>query len=910
MLYRFLVIAVGCLSLCSSLWGQRLTATIDLSTLGEDLKFDTNNIPVPGFTATQTNDLNFSPNVLFSLDSSKAFVSIPGSDKVLVFDPASGLPLEPQSLLEVGENPALMTLTPDGTTLCVVSLLLEDNVPRTGEIFKGEEIGKISIIDVETLQIQTLDLTEVFFSIGNNIVFSEDGKTGYIASSGTDQILRFDLETATEITPRLDLTAGTRPSSITMAPDFSFFAVVLTGSTILPQLETPDSILIIDPAPFTITSTIVPAPQEEFFPPHNFVVSNTLAISSDGQFGLIGDREFSLAAGTSGIEDHALFLDLQTGETLEVLNVAGVAGASFATPDGLSFVILSDREFAVIDIESRQLTRVTPPFAGFKATTRPAFSSDKPSMFVASAIRDFLMEFDLERGVFNRSFNLGPNLIIDSNGTSVTIPAAPLDVALSPDGKFLTAVKFNANTIALLKETTRLFFPQVVSNQDFFTGIAITNNSPETAVLVSQVLDTSGNPVLDDPNTDEPDFERPEDITLAADQQVSFTARELVKATEGSTLTGWLEVESDQPDFAGFFLIGDTQFRRLDGAVGSLTDSKQWILPEVRVTDGFRTEITIVNPNAETANVNIELVNSDGSVAEEVSRAVLNNGVFTAFLRQADPQDASSAPLFSATSFTNFLNGYVRVSSDEEGVVAFERYFDIERIASLNGIPIGGNAPLPTQAYLPQFSTFGGSETFLKLIHTGTSGARVSLSLKDDQGEEIADTLNLRLDPSQSIRINLVDLFGLTDPGSVLTGWLQIESDTPGIVGDGEIHSFSGRAMTTIPIQGSSTQRFVFSHVAQGSGISTGLSFLNPGSETATVQVDIFNTQGVLLDDLSLTVGGSKRVVGLLGDLFSGLPDFSGGYIRVSSDQNIIGLEIFFADNLDFMSAVPAQPIN
>jgi hypothetical protein len=43
--------------------------------------------------------------------------------------------------------------------------------------------------------------------------------------------------------------------------------------------------------------------------------------------------------------------------------------------------------------------------------------------------------------------------------------------------------------------------------------------------------------------------------------------------------------------------------------------------------------------------------------------------------------------------------------------------------------------------------------------------------------------------------------------------------------------------------------------------------------------------------------------------LFSGLPDLSGGYIKVSSDQSILGLEIFFADDLSFMSAVSAQPI-
>ena len=316
-----------------------------------------------------------------------------------------------------------------------------------------------------------------------------------------------------------------------------------------------------------------------------------------------------------------------------------------------------------------------------------------------------------------------------------------------------------------------------------------------------------------------------------------------------------------------------------------------------------------MNPTAETATVSISLVNSDGSVAEEVSRSILNNGILTAFLRQANPQDASSAPLFSSSSFSNFVSGYVRISSEDE-VVAFERYFDNDRIAALNGIPVGGNIPSPMQLYLPQFTTFGGSETFLNLIHSGTSTARISLSLKDNQGKNLAAGVNLRLEPSQSIRINLVDLFGLSDPGSAITGWLLLESDSPGVVGDGEIHSFSGRAMTAVPIQGSSTQRFVFSYLAQGSGISTGLTFLNPGSQSAAVLVEIFTAQGTLLDDISLTVGGSERVVGLLGEFFSGLPDLSGGYIKVSSDQDIVGLEIFFADNLEFMATVPAQPLD
>ncbi|MEE2821636.1 MAG: hypothetical protein VYA53_01500 [Acidobacteriota bacterium] len=912
MLYRFLVIVVSCVGLCSPLWGQRVSATIDLKVLDANLTFDTNNIHLPNSVGIPTNDLNFSPNVVFSFDSSKAFVSIPGSNKILVVDPANGTPLNPQPLLEVGANPALMSLTPDGSKICVVSLLLDDNIPTAGDVFKGKEIGSIAIIDIDTLKIQTLNLTKVFFSVGNNIVFSKNGKTGYIASSGTDQIIRFDVESATEITPRLDLTNGTRPSSITMAPDHSFFTVVLVGSTALPQLETPDSILIIDPDSFTVTKTIVPTVKGEIVLPHNFAVSNTLAISSDGQFGLIGDREVSHITSSSELDDHALFLDLQTGEVLATIDIGGISRGAFTTPDGENFVILSDREIALVNISSRQTTRIIPPFTGFKDSTRPAFSHDLPRMFIASAVRDLVMEFDLKSEQFTRYVDVGPSLIVDDNGIEIAIPAGPLDISLSPNGAFLTAVKFNANTIAVMKNSARLFFPKVVSNKNFFTSITATNTSSKDTTITFQMRDTSGRPSLDDPQTDEvPDFKQPKNADLKSGHQISFTARGLVEATEGSNLVGWLDLASDQHGLAGFALIGDSQIQSLDGTPGITVTSNEWILPEVRVNKGFRTSITIVNPTAETASsVGIALINSNGSTVEEVSRSIASNGVFTAFLRQADPGDDSIPAIFSETSFANFGSGYIKISSEGQRVIAFEHYFDNKRISVLNGIPVGGEVQLPTRLYLPQFSVFGGSETFLNLVHSGTSNARVSLSIKNDQGENLASRSTLVLAPSESIRINLVDLFGLIDRGKAITGWLLLESDTSGVIGDGEIHTFSGRAMTTIALDNSASRDFIFPYVTQGADISTGITLLNPESQPANILMEISTAQGTLLDTTSLMVGGSERVIGLLDTFFSVLPDLPGGYIKVSSDQALIGLEIFFANNLDFITAVLTKPLN
>ena len=905
-----LIATVSCLSICSTLQGQRLFATVDPSALEENLRFDTNNIPLTNTGINAPVDLNFSPNVVFSLDSRKAFVSYPGSNKVLVFDPIEGKLLEPTPLIEVGDNPALMTLTPDGSTLAVVCLFLTDNLPQSGETFVGKQIGTIALIDVDTLAVRRIDLTEVFFSVANNIVFSGDSKTGFLASSGTDEILRFDVASATEITPRLKMIPGTRPSSITMIPDFSSFVAVLVGSNLLPQQDVPDSLQIIDVDSFTVTRSIVPPVGDQGFPPHNFFASNTLAISPDGEFGLIADQELS----SLGLfEDHAILLNLETGETVQQFNIGRLTGPSFPVPGGERFVTISAAEFVIIDIQALSSIRVAPPplLSGFSATTRPAFFSDGTGMFVASAIRDTLLEVDLSTGTVRHSIDLGPNIDIEQDGVVIaTVPAAPLDLAWSPDGSVLSAVKFNANTVDLLQETERIFVPRLLSDEEFFTGIALANNSSQEATLIAKGVGPSGGELRNDPNTDASgDFTSPQTITLGAGQQTSFTIRELMEATPESTVDAWLDIDSDQSAIAGFFLIGDLQLQRLDGGLVNFKTSAELVLPEVRVSNGFRTEITVLNPNLNPIDVELSLINSEGEALGQIIFSLGGNFVLRAFLRDLDPDDDVTDALFPDTTFQDFVSGYLRLSS-EDNVIAFERYFDDQQLAALNGIPVGSDVQLPTELYLPQVVAFAGSETWVNLVHTGTETASVTLSLKGDQGEDLAAPVNLEMEPAQSIKRDLVELFNLVDPGSAFSGWVLIQSDVPGIVGDAEVQGVSGQTMTAIPFQASPMGSFVFSHVAQGLGISTSLVLLNPGPATAIVQVEVHTSDGTLLDSLSIAIAPSHRELRFLKELFPNLPELFGGYIKVSSDQNIIGLEFFHADNLDFLVAVPAQPID
>ena len=627
---------------------------------------------------------------------------------------------------------------------------------------------------------------------------------------------------------------------------------------------------------------------------------------------MIADQELSsVSPQPETFLDHALLLDLETGETVQVFDIAGLSGPSFVVPGGKHFVTLSGRAVAVTDIQAQELTVVpTPAFlSGFRPSTRPAFASDGSRMFVASATRDFLLDFDIHQGVFTRFLDIGPGVVREANGVTFIVPAAAMALAWVPNLSLFTAVKFNANVIDVFRDTRRFWIPRLLSDEEFFTGITLANKSPRVATIATTALDTTGRLLLNDPATEDlVDFVQPEDIVLGRDQQTSFTIRELVQATPNSTIDGWLSFDSDEFALASFFFTGDLQLRRLDGGLANFRTSTELIFPEVQVRDGFATIVSLLNPNLESTEATMSLYSSEGELIEEITSA-LPDGVLTSPpLREPDPEVEVRTAVFTEEAYENFVDGYVRVSS-QTGLLAFERYFDNERLAGLNGIPVGPQAELQTTLYIPEVQAFAGSETFVNLIHAGTGTASLTLSLKGNLGGDLTAPVNLQLEAAHSLRRNVVELFNLVDQGA-LSGWILIESDIPGIVGNAEVNSVSGQAMTSILLQGPPMDTFVFSHVVQRFGISTRLILLNPGPATANVQIEVYGPDGSLLDGLSLSIAPSQRESRLLKELFPGLPDLIGGSIQVSSDQGLIGLELFFATNPHFLASVPAQPVN
>ncbi len=944
---RWLLLAV-LVCMTTQVSAQRVFKTIKPDEVDDTLKFDVNTVPVRSATWQQLDtryvvagttveravydpslltsgsvqDLNFCPNVVFSPDSTKGFVSFPGSDKVMVFNPKTG---EIISILQIAMNPGQLSITPDGKSVLVLCLFFERNTPK-GQKFESDEVATLAAIDVDTLEVRTLDLTQVWFSLYNNIVFSSDGQTAYVASMGTNQVLRFDVDSLTEIQPRLDLRAASLPASLTMAPDGSFMTAVLTNSPEVNITTTPDSIVLIDTEQFRVTRELAPpaGPQEKdqsAKAPAVITAMNNVAFTPDGKYGVIGDQSYSWTSSIpENTYDRAWVFNVETGE-FKLYLAYGPIASIYTAPDG-RFVVPGFLFFTIIDPVAQTSVQVSPLVVhdGFLPRTSVAFSADGSLMYFGVPYFDLVDSLNLVTRELPTSTPVGGTL---ARSDGEILSSAPMQVAFTPDHQVLVTVNFNSNTLDLLENTTHTSMAGVLSNEEFFTGVALTNPSSEDANVNITGYGDDGQAFADDTTTEDVvEYVNPQEVTIPAGNQIAETAQETLTG-QGQSISGWFDVDSDQPDLRGFSLMGDRALKRLDGVVATHRTSVQFIVPEVRVNDGFDTQLVVLNPNLQAVSVQAELFSSAGESLGTVQSSVPRRGQIVQFLRDPDPEDTSTSGMFSEASFEDFEDGYVVVTA-ETGVIVVERYYDDERMSALDCTPIGERDAKPTRFFVPQVVEFEGNDTTLKMVNSHpvppeetTDGSdpidpetlklTVQLSLKGNEGQDLAAPVTVELAAGESIRKSVAELFGLEDNGGIVSGWILVDVDQEGLVGSAEFQVYDGKGMSTIPFESAPSSQMIFSHVAEGLGLSTGLVLINPGTSDANVTLQVFSSDGQLNSSTQLQIPAGGRIAGLLPELLDGLDDQIGGYIKVDSDSGLVGLELFYANSLEYIAAVEAQ---
>lgn len=439
---------------------QRILATMDPVAQGHDLVFDIN----------ENTDDNIAPNMLFSPDGTKVYVAYAGSGTVISFDPHTGQIL---SKVNTGGKPSQIFYTPDGTRLLAINCFSH----------------QIFVIDLSSFTLAaTWSFPDAQFGFGNNIVFSADGKTGYITTilyeprflmPDYGKLIRFSTSDGTESGERLKVGKG--PIRISLSPDKKTMAIVNTAS---------DDISIVDLPTFSVRATMDPdsLDDDDTDVYANFTYVNTVAFSNDGTIGAVCNRASAASVLTS---DQAYIFQMSDGAILKSISAGNAPTESYITPDGKYFLFLNQFGFKVVDASTYELIHdVSSSYTEFTGNTNMAFpSGDKDLGYVSSPGQDVIMTFRFSTGGIESNMALTEDVAnyFDENDDDedeeeeededeVDTNKQSMQTAVSPDGKIVLVLNFKANTIYSIVATYNAQAP-FDSNSSSFSGLSLVNTT-------------------------------------------------------------------------------------------------------------------------------------------------------------------------------------------------------------------------------------------------------------------------------------------------------------------------------------------------------------------------------------------------------------------------------------------------
>jgi hypothetical protein len=264
--------------------------------------------------------------------------------------------------------------------------------------------------------------------------------------------------------------------------------------------------------------------------------------------------------------------------------------------------------------------------------------------------------------------------------------------------------------------------------------------------------------------------------------------------------------------------------------------------------------------------------------------------------------------------------GYVKLKSSA-GVVGYQ---SIDGGGTVFALPAQGPSSA-TRLYSAQFASGGSPNAFFtdcNFINTASATRTLQLALVGNNGQPVAGVSApspIVLAPGAQLRARgetIFDLPGAAGSPALVQGSLVVTADGPGVIGDVIFGDpVSERFLASLPLDGAPASNLVFSQVAQGSPDGgkpyfTGLALYNPGTTDVTVALEVFSEKGAKTGSATLVLAAGNRVSKTLPELLPAVSDQVRGYIKLAvTGGAIVAFELFGDQALEFLAAVPPQPI-
>jgi len=367
------------------------------------------------------------------------------------------------------------------------------------------------------------------------------------------------------------------------------------------------------------------------------------------------------------------------------------------------------------------------------------------------------------------------------------------------------------------------------------------------------------------------------------------------------TTKSWVLARSDQPGLLGFFLSQRMEGQVLSGmdGAGFFTDTPAGgIIPRVRGTGDYTTEIFIANPGEEALDVSV--TGYDGNTAR-------TGGVHVIPAKGALMVDLDD--LFGDKSA---FDGSLLVEASGGVIGNATIRFGEKSLSSINLMPI---SEISETLYASHIVLFPDEySTMINLVNNSNADTTATVHTYNADGTPMADPVDVVIPANQMTVLHDTDL-GLP-PDVSNEGWLKVESDGGILLGCVTFGDpLNGRYESTLPLQTYGGDDLYFAQVANGEvgGVtySTGVAIVNPSPDTAVeVTITVFKSNGDINGNpvVRTLLPGEKYVRELKEIEGIGiLENQSSGFLHITADGPVLSFELFYNNAMDFLSAVPAQ---
>jgi len=520
-------------------------------------------------------------------------------------------------------------------------------------------------------------------------------------------------------------------------------------------------------------------------------------------------------------------------------------------------------------------------------------------------------------GISPGLLSAGNPVDLSSQESLVSIETEPIYEVFSG-----TSLDLTGQFILFQASSNELFFPFFSGDAENFSGYAITNFSPGRAEILIETRASDGLLLSVDGT--------PDLISRSVEPQHQLA--ELGRGFFGLDIDvaqdGWLRMVSNTSQLGGFFQFGNGvagPVTRLDGALAFSETSD--VLFFTRLYHGASTfptfglagpqdattSLVIANPNDEAITVALTLFGPIGQpIAQPVSQTLPRWGRLS----------QSLGTLFNISS--PIADGYVRVDVEGPGAVGFA-------LIEVQDTLLGFNASFGNEGnvlYSAQMASGGvmGNRVFtsLKVVNTSDDPRVVTITAFLDDGSPLQTVFPFTLASNSTLQQPVGVLFGTGSPisSSLTTGSIRIDTDGPGVIGDvifgdpgdpdtgipGEVDFAAG-----LPLQNTLFEKAIFSQVANGAtnpedastDTFTGIALYNPNPSSAQITVRVFDREGMLVGEKSLSLSENERTSQLIEELIPETADLIGGHIVVESTRAVVGQACFGNNTLQFLSAIP-----